>query len=271
MATTTTTEARDTARPRAPAWPTLLGVQLVTLAVLGGLGFTASRTPIGPPPPDPAAFTTAELDAARQVLESDREQLRRSLRGALDEDDEGKVTDFVALQVQAAELTFQSVAWTTLPQQGSVVPVEMTLRLSGSYYNLPILVDGLFRQARPLHLRWLEVESPKALLAHTNATLRMRYQRPPSLQTSSLDQQIAALDWGGDPAQAEAAMTLAAELAQLEAFKKELRHFERERAANRTAVMTALPGLLRKLPTSPLGWVGMSIDGDQVEVLQEPR
>jgi len=269
VATTTTTDAAGAA-PRAPAWPTVLGVQLVTLAVLGGLGFFVSRTPVGPPPPDPAALATPDLDHARQVLERDRDALRKELRGALTDDDESKVTDFVALQIQAAELQFTSAEWTTLPQQGASVPVELTLRLSGSYYNLPILVDGLFRQARPVHLLWLEVESPKALLAHTNATLRMRFQRPPSLQTSALAQQVADLDWGGDPQAAEGAMALAAELVLLEAFRQELRLFERARSSNRAAVMTALPGLLRKLPTSPLGWVGMKVDGDTVEVLSEP-
>jgi hypothetical protein len=245
-------------------------VQLVILAALSGLGLFVSRTPIGPPPPAPAALATPDLDRARHVLEQDRTLLERELRSALLEQDESKVTDFVALQVQAADLEFKSAEWTTLPQQGAVVPVELTLRLSGSYYNLPILVDGLFRQARPVHLRWLEVESPKALLAHTNATLRMRFQRPPSLQTSSLTQQVEALDWGGDPATAEAAMTVAAELALLEAFRKEQRVFERVRTANRSAVTTALPGLLRRLPSSPLGWVGMRVDGETVEILQEP-
>jgi hypothetical protein len=184
--------------------------------------------------------------------------------------DQGTTTDFVALQVQAAELSFRGVEWTTLPQQGAVIPVEMTLRVAGSYYNLPILIDGLYRQSRPLELRWVEVESPKVLLAHTEATIRMRFHRPPSLQTASLSQRVAALNWSGDPMIAQEAMTLAAELRLLENFDRELRLLERGRAANRTAVTTALPGLLRRLPTSSLGWVGMKIRGDQIEVLQEP-
>ncbi len=266
MATTTTTEGVQ----RTPAWPTVVGVQFLTLSLLVGLGFLVSRIPMGPAPPTPASLTTPDLQHALLVLDEDREALVKKLRAALMPGDEGTVTDFMALQVQAAELQLQSVEWTTLPPQGAVVPVELTLHMSGSYYNLPILVDGLYRQSRPLQLQWIEVEAPKMLMAHTAATLRMRFHRPPSLQTSALAQEVARLDWGGDPGIAKQAMTVAAELRQLEAFQKELKQLERARNANRTAVMTALPGLLRKLPTSPLGWVGMTVDGDRVEILQEP-
>lgn len=255
---------------RAPAWPTLLGVQLVTLAVLGGVGFVVSQSPLGPPPPDPSALTTVDLGHAHDVLEAERDRLQASLRGALLPSDQGTVTDFVALQVQAADLSFRGVEWATLPQQGAVVPVELTLRTSGSYYNLPILVDGLFRQSRPLALHWVEVESPRMMLAHTEATLRMRFHRPPTVQTSALAQQVDRLTWGGDVQAAAAAMAVAAEVRQLEAFERQLRVLERAHTSNRAAVMTALPGLLRRLPTSPLGWVGMRIEGDRVEVLQEP-
>ncbi len=256
---------------RAPAWPTLLGAQLVAVSLLLGLGFYVVNLPPAGHVPDPAALTSEDLDHALQVLEQDRDRLRRELRGALFDGDEGPVTDFIALQVQAAELQFQDLEWTVLPPQGPVVPVELTLRVSGSYYNLPILVDGLFRQSRPLELTWLEVESPKLMVAHTVATLRAHFHRPPTLRTAALSQRVAEQTWGGDPALAEQALEVAAEVRLLEAFQQELRLLERARTSNRAAVMTALPGLLRRLPTSPLGWVGMRVDGDAVVVLDEPE
>ncbi len=268
-ATTTSTEpsAATTALP-APAWPWLAALQLCLAAGLAFAWWTQRPEPVEDTPP--VALDRVALLHAGSVLQARLAEREADLTSALFPARERTASDFAALQVQAAELTLRELSWTRLPPNGAVAPVELELHVNGSFYNLPILVDGLYRQAPAVELTWIEVESPRLMVAHTDARLRLRFHRPAPLSGSWLEQEADAMGLA-DVAAGGAALEAAAQLTVYDAFEAATATLEAQSSANRSAVMTALPGVLRKLPTSALGWVGMEADGAVVTVLNEPR
>jgi hypothetical protein len=180
------------------------------------------------------------------------------------------VSDFVSLQVIAAELRVKAIDWIYLPQVDNLVPVELDLRASGSYYNLPILLDGLYRQSRPVQITFLSIETPKAMVAQTEIHLRLRFHRPPAATTAWLEQQAEAIALAGDPDATFAALNEAAKLQRMADFEAELPKLQALSQTNHAAIMTTVPGLLRRLPTSALGWVGLEIRDGKVVILNEP-
>lgn len=243
-------------------------MQLLVVGLLGA-GWWATRPPPAPVA-EPAQLDRAQLLHAGEVLDARVAQRQRELTPALFPAGERTAADFAALQVQAAELELDELTWTSLPATGVVAPVELELEVSGSFYNLPILVDGLYRQAPAVEVTWVEVESPRLMVAHTETRLRLRFHRPAPLSSTWLEQQAEKLELA-DSAAAGDALEAAAQLTLYDAFEAKTPELEARSSANRSAVMTALPGVLRKLPTSALGWVGMEADGDVVTVLNEPR
>jgi hypothetical protein len=62
----------------------------------------------------------------------------------------------------------------------------------------------------------------------------------------------------------------AARLQLLQEFQKKVPGLEERSSTNRSQVMTALPGMLRKLPATALGWVGMEQTGDAMSLITDP-
>jgi len=248
----------------------LLGLQAALGVVLAGIFLLV------PPHSAPAASTnqppmdSTALAHAASVLASDRETLEQDLHAGLFSHDERSVGDFSALQAPAAELSLSDLQWRTLPVTDNRVPVELTLEVEGSYYNLPILVDGLYRQAHPMQITYLSVETPRVMVAHTEATVRMRFFRPLELSDSPLDAQLQSILMGLQSRAAEVALEEAARLSILEAFSETASELEQASAANRTQVMTALPSMLRRLPSTALGWVGMEQVGNEMHMVTDP-
>ena len=234
-----------------------------------GAAWWATRPVIDEPAPSEPLDRTQLLHAG-EVLQARVDARQRELSSALFARDERTAGDFAALQVQAAELELDDLTWTSLPASGVAAPVELELEVSGSFYNLPILVDGLYRQAPAVEVTWIEVESPRLMVAHTEARLRLRFHRPAPLSSTWLDQQAEKLELA-DPTAGGDALEAAALLTLYEGFEALTPELEARSSANRSAVMTALPGVLRKLPTSALGWVGMEAEGATITVLNEPR
>ena len=210
------------------------------------------------------------LAHAASVLAADRELLEQEPNAGLLAHDERAVGDFSALQAQAAELSLTSLQWRTLPVVADRIPVELTIEVQGSYYNLPILVDGLYRQSHPMQITYLSVETPRVMVAHTEATIRMRFHRPINLGASPLQDRLEKLLRGLQSRAAEVAFEEAARLSILEDFTSNASELEAASAENRTQVMTALPGMLRRLPSTALGWVGMEQVGSEMHLVTDP-
>ncbi len=273
MATTTSSTdpaARGTDSTSRSGLPPLLGVQAVVALLLGGVFWLGGA---GEPKAQPRAPHRIDSEAISQVaslLAADREALEAELTAPLMAQDEQSVGEFADLQVQAADLELVDMSWRSLTAVDDLVPVELTLRATGSYYNLPILVDGLYRQAHPMEITYLAVETPRMMVAHTEATVRMRFHRPATLSTSSLKDRLESVLGGLRSRAAEVAIEEAARVQLLQEFQKKVPGLEERSSTNRSQVMTALPGMLRKLPSTALGWVGMEQTGDAMSLIVDP-
>ncbi len=248
----------------------MLGVQGAVAIVLWVvfLLFPTGETPVDRP--TQPKMDSMALAHAANVLATDRERLEQELHAGLLIHDERAVGDFSALQAQAAELSLSSLQWRTLPAVDERIPVELILEVQGSYYNLPILVDGLYRQSHPMQITYLSVETPRVMVAHTEVTIRMRFHRPLDLASSSLQNRLQGLLGGLQSRAAEVALEEAARLSILERFAEHASELESASAENRTQVMTALPSMLRRLPSTALGWVGMEQVGNEMHLVTDP-
>jgi hypothetical protein len=258
--------------PKKPAWPLLLGVNAVGIVLILGLVALQSKPQdLGASPSQ--STTTLDSDQLRMATKSlsqKAESQEVHLVSALLPHAERGVSDFVSLQVIAAELRVKALDWIYLTQVDNLVPVELDLRATGSYYNLPILLDGLYRQSRPVEITFLSVETPKAMVAQTEIHLRLRFHRPPAATTAWLEQQAQRIALAGDPDATFEALLEAAKLQRMADFEAELPRLQARSKRNHAAIMTTIPGLLRRLPISALGWVGLELRDGEVVILNEP-
>lgn len=250
-----------------PAWPALVALQVVVSGALGAAWWVNADSPEGPT--DPNELSSEAYTHASAVLRSQHQATRQNLTSALYEDAQGSVSAFVALQVQAADLQLHKLDWVALPPQGDLVPVELMLDASGPALNLPILVDGLYRQARPMLLAWLSVETDPKVTDRVNVQLRARFFRPRELTDDWLRGHTEQ-HFGRMPEQTHEALSAAGQLQVLDAFAAQVPTLKGASELNRRAVVVALPRVLRKLPSSPLGWVGLDASGPTVKLLTDP-
>lgn len=264
------TEARTSPKRRA-ALPILVAVNGLAVAVLAAMA-NFSEPPV-PAPAEPSLLddlSRMQLGLTADSLSEERREKEAKMITALLPHAERGVADFVSLQVIAAEMRVTGLDWVYLPQRENVVPVELELKASGSYYNLPILLDGLYRQSRPVEITYLSVETPRAMIAQTDVHLRLRFHRPPTAHTAYLTEIADRLSLADDSDTTFLALSEAAKLDQLAAFEAEIPRLKEISKSNRAAIMTTVPGLLRKLPTSALGWVGLELRDGEIVVLNEP-
>lgn len=238
-------------------------------AGLGGLGWYALSP--GPTPAESLAEKAPlDLGQASRVLGAETELLLDRITAALHPEYQGQVAALAGLQSQAADLRMEGILWRVLPTQGALVPVEMELTVVGQTYDLPILVDGLYRQAWPVEVRSVVAETPRLGQSTVQATILCRFHRPPRVDDEWLATQGADL-FPGDPDLGGEALARAAEVHVLEAFEEEVPRLEAASNANHDLVMMYLPRALGQLPQSPVGWIEMVVDGDQVDIYQEPE
>ena len=223
------------------------------------------------PPPEETAVRLAEVDLehATEVLAAERAILDEELTAALWPEYQSQVAGLAGLQAQGAELVLNDLVWRVLPAQGVLVPVELELTVTGQYYDLPILVDGLYRSAWPVEIKRIEVETPKLNAAGVQATINARFHRPPFIDTTWLEEEGAAL-FPEEPEAAGEALSEAARLRVLEAFADRTPSLEADSRTNHDLVMMYLPRTLHTLPETPLGWIALTVEGETVEILEEP-
>ena len=125
-------------RTMQPAWPVLAGLQLSILVTLLAVGVLQRPAPFSLP----EALASLDEPVARAAV---AQSIERAQRGpALL--DESRVRSFLSLLGQAASMVVSEAILTEQPPQAGVLPVEVRLQLIGDPYDLPIFIDGLFRQ-----------------------------------------------------------------------------------------------------------------------------
>ncbi|MCP4804490.1 MAG: hypothetical protein GY913_20590 [Proteobacteria bacterium] len=241
---------------------------LLAAAGLGALGWFVLQP--GPTAKDHLLeMGPLDLGQASRVLDAEQEALLDRITAALQPEYQSQVAALAGLQSQAADLRMEGILWRVLPARGALVPVEMELTVLGQYYDLPILVDGLYRQAWPVEVRRIVAETPKLGTATVQATILCRFHRPPRVDAEWLETEGADLfpdqpDLGGQ------ALTDAARVYVLEAFDDASPGLEAASQANHDLVMMHLPRTLHQLPQSPVGWVEMVVVDGGVVISDEP-
>jgi hypothetical protein len=208
-----------------------------------------------------------EIILAASVLQEQVADARWNIGEALFPSDERLAADFVALQIHAADLSLKHLSWDYLPKDGPVVPVDLTFAVEGAEYNLPILIDGLYRQRRNVEVIFVGIEGISASRQSPLTTITIRYHRPPKSITRWLANTATNNVMGGNEAATLDALNAAASLGLYDDFKLELPLLRAVSQRNRTDVMTALPGLLRHLPSSALSWVGLESRQGELTIL----
>ena len=254
------------ARARRPS-DALLALQAVALLALGAaaavLGWPARTAP------DPDTATRLEaVDVARaaDVLSAQVDLRLRDLGAALLPGEEDALVGFLRLQAEAADLVLGPVRFTGLPREGLVQPVEMVLDLEGACYDVPLFVDGLYRQSRVVEVHSASLEAPGPRAARVRTRLEAWFWRPYVPDPGGLGPLLAGAADASARSFAAQALASAAALEACDAFGRALPGLQDRAAVNRRLVLRTLPTLVRRLPGSPLDWVGATFDGAEVHV-----
>ena len=256
---------RPVGKPR-PAWPVLVVVQLMlATALLGSAILEHNRAPAEVS--QQSVLSNDDVVLAASILQAEVAEARSNIQEALFPSDERMAADFVALQVHAADLSLRRLSWDYQPRDGAVVPVDLTFEVEGAQYNLPILIYGLYRQRRTVEVTYIGIEGVSENRDTPLTSITLRYHRPPNSITAWLANSAANNVLGGNEAATLDALNAAASLELHEAFQAELPLLRAVSQRNRMDVMTALPGLLRHLPSSALSWVGMESRDGELSVL----
>ena len=229
------------------------------------------KTP-GPPTETAPRLSLEDLDIVRAAdVLSDQVHLReRKLTSALHPGDEDTLVQLLTLQAEAAQLQLGEVRFASLHREGLVQPVEAQVQVHGGYYDLPIFIDGLYRQSRIVHVRRVAVESDAPMSTQVTAQIEVRFFRPVTIPASIMAQAVEDLP-AAQRAFAVAALTDAARLEAMAAFEVHVPDLARTKTENRQLVLHILPSLVRKLAASPMDWAAAEFapNGD-VRMLSEP-
>ena len=259
--------------PRA-ALPFLLAANLIAITVLGTVTLMSQESdgerPSDAPPMLITQLAPEELEETVEVLRAKRSEKQRQVDEALWSENRDAVAHFVSLQVIAADMRVVRLNWSPPKKDKQLEALDLEVQVKGTYYNLPILLNGLYRQSRPIQITYVSVESPRATAVQTAVLLRIRFYRPPEPNMFALQEAAEALAFAG---QTESTLNLLLEAARIEnmkRFKSEIPRLWAASKANHKTINTTVPLLLRKLPQSPLGWMGLELRDGELNILNQP-
>lgn len=137
---------RTTAAP-APAWPSLVGIQLVLAALLAGAWWLSGGGPAVEQTPLEAQVMGLEAAPARQALDAALVEARRTGRGLLPAD-ETRTRSYLSLAASAARLRLTGVDFQAeAAGPGPAQVVVARVGVAGDALDLPVFLDGLHRQS----------------------------------------------------------------------------------------------------------------------------
>ena len=138
---------QSVAQAKTPAWPTLLGVQVLVVLALGATAWKAHRTARVDHPAVERRLAELNVLSATAALDQALGQVENA--AALTASDVLRVTSFLSLAGQGAGLSVKDVRIETVavnPQVPGAQPVEAVIDVSGDVYDLPIFLEGTHRQ-----------------------------------------------------------------------------------------------------------------------------
>jgi len=228
-----------------------------------------------PEPPAPAPSLSERVEAIDVVGAADRlgEQLelaRAELTLALMPGEEENLAQLLRMQAESADVALGTVRFEPGLRRGFSREVVLELELEGAYYDLPIFVDGLFRQRNAVVIHRLTIEATESHAARVIGRLEARLFRPVDVPEAPLRSTIDAVELGAsERAFATTAITTAAQLEAYEHFIALQPELLTRSQANRRLVMRTIPRLVRKLPSSPMDWVGATFEGDEAKLAMQ--
>ncbi len=204
---------------------------------------------------------------AADVLSVRAQRRAARLDAALMPGQEENLAQLLRMQAEAAQVSLDSIRFTPLPRSGLLQPVGMELSLRGAYYDLPIFVDGLFRQRWVVEITRITFEAQQPMAAQVVSRVEARFHRPVQLPADYLrgSVELAELDvvQRGFTAQA---LEDAARLAAFDAFLEQAPALLERSEANHRLVLRSIPRLVRQLPGSPMDWVGATFEGGEAHL-----
>lgn len=198
----------------APAWPTLMGVHLVVLAVLVGAWWRGSDgTTVRRGPTEARIHELAP--GAGQAVEQAVAQARRTAR-ALPAGDERRVKSFLSLTAAASGLELTEARFEAeRPVTAGALPIAAWLELRGDAYDLPVFLDGLHRQASLVRVDGVVCRIAPG--GQADARVLLRFHRPVLPDATALGDRVDRTAPTAPPS-SRAALLAAGELAAWRAF-----------------------------------------------------
>jgi hypothetical protein len=252
----------------------LVGLALaLCAALLGAAGWLLSSE--RGEEPEPSVSLEERVQAIDVVRAADRlslelEALRGELGFALMPGEEENLARLLRLQAESSEVALGTVRFEPQEREGMLQVVSLELEVQGAYYDIPIFVDGLFRQRHAVEIRRLTLETADSRAVRVACRIEARLFRPVEIPSEPLRDTIDAAELGAS--QRGFATTALAHAAQLEAWERFLTErpglLERSQA-NRRLVMRTIPRLVRKLPSSPMDWVGATFEAGEAKLAME--
>ncbi len=251
-------------------------VCLSLVVVLGALGFGAWHLP---PPADDEGPEEASLEErieaidvvrASDVLSERLSEARSGLDAALLPGGEETLVQLLRLQADAASVQLGPVRFEPRSRDGFIQAVVLELEVSGAYYDLPIFLDGFYRQRHAVEIRRITIEADGPLDVRVMSRVEVRLYRPVEIPADGLRATMPMGELGAsDRGFATTALLDAARLEAYERFIEQVPELRKRSSSNRRLVMRTIPRLIRKLPASPMDWVGATFEGGEAHLATE--
>jgi hypothetical protein len=172
-----------------PAWPALIGVQVLVLIALAGVAWRSGAPVPEVGTPVQSRLEAIDVQAASAAVESAIVQARDG--SAVMDADVLRVSSFLSLTARGADLQVSDVRFRPLERQDvrGVQIVEAVLDVSGHLFDLPIFLDGAHRQAALGRLKSMSFDvSPGGQMT---GQVRLSYYRPRAMDTSWIADRLA--------------------------------------------------------------------------------
>ncbi len=209
---------------------------------------------------------------ASDVLSQHLALARTELDAALLNGQEETLVQLLRMQAEAASVELGTLRFDLPPRDGFLQEVSLELELTGAYYDLPIFLDGLYRQRHAVEIHRITIEADGPLDAQVASRVEARLFRPVSIPEDELRATVSDADLGAsDKAFATTAVLDAARLEACERFVAMVPELRERSWVNRRLVMRTIPRLVRKLPQSPMDWVGATFEGEEAQLATEQR
>jgi hypothetical protein len=247
------------------------GVICLGLVVAASLLLSRGSTEAPSPPSLQARVDSLDVARAADRASEQLERARLQLGPALMPGEEQPLAQLLTMQAESAKLALGPVRFEAGDRDGYVRAVALELEVEGAYYDLPIFVDGLFRQRHAVKVRRMTIESVGGSgSARIRCRLEAEMVRPVAVPQDPILDRVGSVELDAtERAFADSALSAAAQLQVYEGFSTQLPRLLEESQANRKLVMRTIPSLVRKLPGSPMEWVGATFEGGQARLAME--